>query len=219
MFTGIVQAVGKVESLQSLRGDLRLAVDTGKLAAVLKEGDSIAVNGVCLTATKVTEIGFVTDVSTETLSLTTLGSLRENTSVNLESALTTTTPLGGHIMSGHVDGIGEIVGMDNDARSVQFEFAVPESIVRYMAKKGSVAIDGVSLTVNSVTNNKIAVNILPHTIKNTVFTEYALGRQVNIEVDMIARYLERLADTGSLGEGVTWEKLRNHGFINQDGNS
>ena len=219
MFTGIVQAVGKVKSLQSLRGDLRLAVDTRKLATVLKEGDSIAVNGVCLTANKVTEIGFVTDVSTETLSLTTLGSLRENTSVNLESALTATTPLGGHIMSGLVDGIGEIVGMDNDARSVRFEFAVPESIVRYMAKKGSVAIDGVSLTVNSVTNNKIAVYILPHTIKNTVFTEYALGRQVNIEVDMIARYLERLADTGSLGEGVTWEKLRNHGFINQDGNS
>ena len=218
MFTGIIQAVGKVESQEKLEGDVRLAIDIGELKTNLEVGDSIAVNGVCLTVADRTKTGFITDVSTETLSLTVLGKLQRGAAVNLETALTISTPLGGHVLNGHVDGIGEILIMEKDARSVRFEFAVPTAITQYMATKGSVAIDGVSLTINKVVGNNIGINVLPHTLENTVFSEYDIGRQVNVEVDIIARYLERLASSGALGDGITWQGLRQHGFINDDGN-
>ena len=218
MFTGIIQAVGKVESLEKLQGDVRLAIDIGGLKTTLEVGDSIAVNGVCLTVAEKTKVGFISDVSAETLSLTVLEKLQAGATVNLEAALTINTPLGGHVISGHVDGIGEILEMEKDARSVRFEFAVPTKITQYMATKGSVAIDGVSLTINRVDGNQIGINILPHTLENTVFCEYDVGRQVNVEVDIIARYLEKLAGSGALGDGITWQGLREHGFINDDNN-
>ncbi len=215
MFTGIVQAVGKVKRLESRSGDVRLSIATGKLAlddAAL--GDSIAVNGVCLTAIALFGDGFAADVSKETLSLTTLGRLGPGSPVNLEKALTLNTPLGGHLVSGHVDGLGKVLERTDDARSVRFRIEAPAELARYIAHKGSICIDGTSLTVNAVQGCTFDVNIVPHTLQQTIMEGYATGTRVNLEVDLIARYLERLL-LGEDSGGVTLEKLREYGFLKE----
>jgi riboflavin synthase len=218
MFTGIIQAVGEVRSLEPRGGDVRLSVATGKLGmegVVL--GDSIAVNGVCLTAVSLDGPGFCADVSRETLSLTTLGDLVAGSRVNLEKALTLSTPLGGHLVSGHVDGIGEVLERRQDARSWRFRIQAPAELARYIAQKGSICVDGTSLTVNQVAGRVFEINIVPHTIEETIIGGYGAGTRVNLEVDLVARYLERLilgdraAEPGA--SGITAELLAAHGFM------
>jgi riboflavin synthase len=210
MFTGIIEAVGTIGGLEPRGGDVRLGVDCPGLdlsgAAV---GDSIAVNGACLTAVVLTGKGFAADVSRETLSLTTLGGLKPGSPVNLERALTLSRPLGGHLVSGHVDGVGEVESSGEDGRSWRFVFRMPESLSRYVAKKGSICVDGVSLTVNEVDARRFGVNIVPHTMEATVFSEYRPGTKVNLEVDVVARYLERLL---AGDDGLTRERLEEYGF-------
>ncbi len=193
MFTGIIQAVGKIEALTPQGGDLRLSIDTGALPLQdVKAGDSICVSGCCLTVIARRERGFDADVSKETLSLTTLGSLIAGSPVNLEKSLTMATPLGGHIVSGHVDGLGTIRSRREDARSVRFDIQVPADIKKYIAHKGSVTVDGVSLTVNKVQDDVFDVNIIHHTMAHTIFGQYQHGSRVNLEVDVVARYVERM---------------------------
>lgn len=193
MFTGIIQAVGTVAGLEPRGGDLRIAIHTGKLPlAGVQPGDSIAVSGVCLTTTEITENGFNADVSGETLRRTVLGNLTVNAPVNLEKALTLQTPLGGHLVSGHVDGIGKVISRKADSRSLQFALQAPAELAHYIATKGSICVDGVSLTVNRVDGAVFEVNLVPHTLQETTLNGYRVGRRVNLEVDLIARYLERL---------------------------
>jgi riboflavin synthase len=193
MFTGIIEAVGLVKSLEKLGGDLRFELDTGDMdMSDVQKGDSIAVNGVCLTAIEHDQSSFIADVSNETISLTTLQHLKTGSPVNLEKALLPTTRLGGHLVSGHVDGVGTVVAMSEDARSITLLIEAPEELKKYIAVKGSVCIDGTSLTVNSVDNKCFSLNIVPHTQERTVIQYYKKDQKVNIEVDLIARYLERL---------------------------
>ena len=193
MFTGIIQAIGEIAEVQQRGGDVRLRIRTGKLPlddVVL--GDSIAVNGVCLTAVDLPGDGFAADVSRETLSLTSLGQLTMGSRCNLEKALTLATRLGGHLVSGHVDGLGKVVERHDDARSVRFTIDVPDTLARYIAHKGSITVDGTSLTVNAVNGSRFELNIVPHTLQETIMGDYQAGRRVNLEVDLVARYLERL---------------------------
>lgn len=215
MFTGIVEAVGNIAQLERVGGDVRLRIATGTLdMSDVRLGDSIAVSGVCLTVVAFGAHDFTADVSGETLACTVLGELGTGDAVNLEKALTPTTRLGGHLVSGHVDGVGEVVACSSDARSIRFRIRVPGELSRYIAPKGSVCVDGVSLTVNAVAGEVFEVNIVPHTAERTTLSGYAPGRDVNIEVDVIARYLERLlaADDAARG-GVTLELLRRQGFV------
>lgn len=216
MFTGIIQAIGQIQSIEKKGGDARLTLDTGDLE--LNDaglGDSIAVNGVCLTAIQYTGHGFVADVSAETLDKTSLGFLKKGSQVNLEKALTLNTALGGHIVSGHVDGLGKLISEKNDGRSIRYVFSVPVGLAHYIAEKGSVTIDGTSLTVNHVEANQFGVNIVPHTQQNTIFQNYEINTQVNIEVDIIARYLERLLTGQSSvnGDNHLLKTLSESGFI------
>ena len=198
MFTGLIEAVGRLRSCESCGGDLRLWVDTGTLARDdIALGESIAVSGVCLTVVAFDADGFAADVSNETLSRTTLGGLADGAPVNLERALLPTTRLGGHLVSGHVDGLGSVQAIATDARSQRWRFGVPRALSRYIAEKGSIAVDGVSLTVNAVGDDWFDVNLVPHTVAHTAFETTPVGVQVNIEVDQIARYVERLATTSS----------------------
>ena len=194
MFTGIVQAVGRIEErIEHASGDVSLVIATAAIpAADIAVGDSICVSGVCLTAVEATQTGFRTDVSAESLARTTLRDLAAGSRVNLETALTPDTRLGGHLVSGHVDGIAQVLARWDDARSVRFEFRVPETLAKYIAEKGSVCIDGTSLTVNGVDGADFDVNIVPHTLAATTLGELGPGSAVNIEVDQIARYVERL---------------------------
>jgi len=193
MFTGIIQAVGKIEALTPQGGDLRLSIGTGELPMQdVKVGDSICVSGCCLTVIARRGHGFDADVSKETLSLTTLGDLKAGSPVNLEKSLTMSTPLGGHIVSGHVDGLGTIRSRREEARSVRFDIQVPAGIKKYIAHKGSVSVDGVSLTVNKMEDDVFDVNIIPHTMAHTTFGHYQPGSRVNLEVDVVARYVERM---------------------------
>jgi riboflavin synthase len=211
MFTGIIEAVGSISALEPRGGDLRLRVDTGGLdlsAAAI--GDSIAVNGCCLTAVELSAGGFAADVSRESLGLTTLGNLERGSRVNLERALTLAKPLGGHLVTGHVDGIGQVESRADDGRSVRFRIRVPAELSRYLARKGSICVDGVSLTVNEVDGAAFGVNIVPHTLEATVFGSYRAGSRVNLEVDIVARYLERLV--GEAG-GLSAARLEEYGFV------
>jgi len=193
MFTGIIESVGQVVVVEPVEGDVRLHIDTAGLPMdAVQLGDSIATNGVCLTVIDKTATGYRADVSVESLDLTTIREWQAGTTVNLERALTPESRLGGHIVSGHVDGIGEVVSRHPDARSERFLMRVPASMAKYIAHKGSITIDGTSLTVNSVNGCEFDVNIVPHTIANTVMGRYQPGTKVNLEVDVIARYLERL---------------------------
>lgn len=217
MFTGIIAAIGKITNIESKGGDCRLTIDTGKLAlADTQLGDSIAVNGVCLTAIEIGKQYFCADVSNETLSRSTLKQAVINTPVNLELALTPTTRLGGHIVSGHVDGIGELIEQKPDARSVRVSFKAPDELAKYIAEKGSICIDGISLTVNTVNGAVFSVNIVPHTLKETTLAAIKAGDKVNLEVDLLARYVERLllGDKAAEPEStITETLLRDSGFI------
>lgn len=212
MFTGIIQAVGRVARLEPRGGDVRLHVDTGTLdLADVALGDSIAVSGACLTAVARGGHGFAADVSNETLSLTTLGALKPGAPVNLEKALRLADRLGGHLVSGHVDGLGKVAAITPDARSQRWSFEVPAALARYIAAKGSVCIDGVSLTVNEVAGTRFGVNLIPHTVEHTAFHARRTGDAVNIEVDLIARYVERLIGGGE-APGLDAAFLARHGF-------
>jgi riboflavin synthase len=218
MFTGIVEAIGELAEIQARGGDMRLRVRSGKLPLDgMQLGDSICTNGVCLTVTGLPGDGFWCDVSNETLAFTTLGELERGAPVNLERSLTPASRLGGHIVSGHVDGKGEVVSFAEDGRSVRWVMRAPAELARYIAHKGSICVDGTSLTVNAVSGAEFELNIIPQTLQETVFGSYRVGSKVNLEVDVIARYLERLlqgdgaanADTqGGLSEGF----LAEHGF-------
>ena len=193
MFTGIIQAVGRIAEIDVGEQDIRLRIETGKLPlADVALGDSIATSGVCLTVTELPGDGFWADVSPETLSLTSLGSKGVGDAVNLETSLTLSTPLGGHLVSGHVDGVGYIEQIMEDARFWRVKVAAPDNLARYIAMKGSICVDGTSLTVNQVDGSVFELTIIPQTWEETVFSEYVAGSPVNLEVDVIARYLERL---------------------------
>lgn len=218
MFTGIIQALGHVETAELRDGDLRLRVATRGLdLSDVRPGDSIAVNGVCLTAVGLPGDGFWSDVSAETVACTLIGKLGPGSRVNLEKALTPESRLGGHLVSGHVDGVGKVVARHDDGNSVRFEIKAPDELARYIASKGSICIDGTSLTVNEVSGARFGVNIVPHTLRETIMGDYLPGTGVNLEVDLIARYLERLM----LGEqaaradspGISVDLLREHGFV------
>ena len=201
MFTGIVLDVGKVLSREARGGDTRIVIAFDRLdASGINVGDSICVQGCCLTAVELLDRTFAADVSRETLSLTTLGDLSPGSPVNLEPSLKAGDPLGGHLVSGHVDGVAEIAAMSGDARSTRIEVSVPPALARYIARKGSVAIDGVSLTVNEVHGATFGINLIPHTQAVTTLGALRVGTRVNLEVDQIARYVERLlADSARLG--------------------
>lgn len=200
MFTGIVQDVGEIRRREGRSGDVRLTIAVRRLdLGSQRIGDSVCVHGVCLTVIGLEDDAFVADVSRETLRLTTLGELREGAPVNLEPALRAGDPLGGHLVSGHVDGVAEVVSVTGDARSLRVVFRVPEHLSRYIARKGSVAIDGVSLTVNDVEGTAFGVNLVPHTQEVTTLGALAPGARVNLEVDQVARYVERLLAAGTPG--------------------
>lgn len=218
MFTGIVQAIGKVIATEKKGGDLRLHIHSGKLDLCdVQLGDSIATNGVCLTVVQLPGDGYWADVSRETLDFTTLGSLTVGAPVNLEKALRASDRLGGHIVSGHVDGIGTVLSRHHDGRSERFRLQAPAGLAKYIAHKGSICVDGTSLTINKVEGCEFELNIVPHTIENTVFSHYKPKTAVNLEVDVIARYLERLIqsnpenmqDCGS----ISIDLLKNNGFL------
>lgn len=194
MFTGLIQAVGCIAQIEKGEQDIRLRIETGKLPlAEVALGDSIATSGVCLTVTELPGDGYWADVSPETLSLTSLGTKSIGDPVNLETSLTLNTPLGGHLVSGHVDGVGQIEEIIEDARFWRVKVAAPENLARYIAMKGSICVDGTSLTVNQVDGASFELTIIPQTWEETVFSEYEVGSPVNLEVDVIARYLERLS--------------------------
>ncbi|HTV86985.1 MAG TPA: riboflavin synthase [Dyella sp.] len=212
MFTGIIQSVGRIARLESRGGDVRLHVDTADLdLSDVQLGDSIAVSGVCLTVVTLEARQFSADVSNETLSLTTLGKHKPGDPVNLEKALRLADRLGGHLVSGHVDGVGKVVSITPDGRSLRWTFEVPAPLARYIASKGSICIDGTSLTVNEVAGNRFGVNLIPHTVERTAFHARRPGDAVNIEVDVVARYIERLMGAGEAPR-LDENFLKQHGF-------
>lgn len=201
MFTGIIQDVGQVRELTARGGDVRLVVGVDRLSlTACALGDSIAVSGVCLTVTAFAADFFAVDVSRETLAHTTLRDWVVGTRVNLEPALRVGEALGGHLVSGHVDGVGVVESVRADARSQRVSVRVPAELARYVARKGSIAIDGVSLTINEIDGALFGVNLVPHTQAVTTFGELLPGRAVNIEVDQVARYVERLLGDGLAGD-------------------
>ena len=211
MFTGIVKAKGSIGAIEKRGGDVRMTVLAADLPwSEYAVGDSISVNGVCLTAVRLLDRGFDTDVSVETLDVTTLKQLAVGDAVNLEPALRVGDALGGHLVSGHVDGIGKVIARGDDARSIRMTFEVPDELSRYIAKKGSICVDGVSLTINEVSGNTFGLNIIPHTAEATTMGAYKVGTAVNIEVDLLARYIERML--GSEAGGLSMEFLREHGY-------
>ncbi|MGH8382349.1 riboflavin synthase [Pseudomonas sp.] len=219
MFTGIIESIGSIRSLAPKGGDVRVYVETGKLdLGDVKLGDSIAVNGVCLTAVELPGNGFWADVSRETLDCTAFNDLKSGSRVNLEKALTPTTRLGGHLVSGHVDGVGEVVSRSDNARAIQFRIRAPKELAKYIAHKGSITVDGTSLTVNVVDGAEFELTIVPHTLAETIMADYRPGRRVNLEVDLLARYLERLllgdkAAEPSNGSGITESFLAANGYL------
>lgn len=219
MFTGIIEAVGTVETKQAKAGDLKVKIATGQLdLSDVKLGDSIAVNGVCLTVIELAADGFSADISNETVNYTRWSEIAIGERVNLEKAMMPTSRLGGHIVSGHVDGIAQVVDRQEDARSIRFKVAAPDSLAKYIAHKGSITIDGVSLTVNAVSGSIFELNIVPHTAKETTLYGFQAGKKVHIEVDVIARYLERLIsgqkdDVQSNKSTVSEGFLAEHGFV------
>ena len=193
MFTGIIEAIGEVVVCEPRGGDVRLRVKSSDLDfSEVQLGDSIATNGVCLTVVDLPGDGYVADVSAESLAMTTISDWSAGTLVNLERALTPKTRLGGHMVSGHVDDVGKVVSRHPDARSEQFRIRAPKALAKYIAHKGSITVDGTSLTVNKVEGAEFELNIVPHTLEKTVIGSYQPGTRVNLEVDVIARYLERL---------------------------
>ena len=196
MFTGLIEGVGRLAAREMRGGDARLRIDAGTLpwgaGADVRMGESISVNGTCLTVVAFDDTGFEADASNETLGLTTLGELDVGRALNLERAMRPTDRLGGHLVSGHVDGVGSVVHAWADGRAQRWVFEAPASLRRYIAAKGSICVDGVSLTVNAVDDSGFEVALVPHTIAHTAFGETRAGDAVNLEVDLLARYVERL---------------------------
>jgi len=211
MFTGIIKARGNISAMNRQGGDVRLTVrSTGLPWSDYESGESISVNGVCLTAVALHDDGFDTDVSVETLDVTGLGKLEIGSPVNLEPAISLGERLGGHLVSGHVDCTGTVTSRAADARSIRLVIEIPAEYSRYVAKKGSVCVDGVSLTINDVSGNSFALNIIPHTAEVTIINDYTVGTVVNVEVDMLARYIERLLSKD--GDGISIDFLKAHGY-------
>ena len=217
MFTGIILAIGHIAAIERKAGDCRIKINTGKLSlADVALGDSIAVNGVCLTAVELGAHYFCADVSNETLTKTLMNSLMVGAPVNLELALTPTTRMGGHIVSGHVDGVGQVLEKKADGRSFCFKIKAPAQLAKYIAQKGSICINGISLTVNDVSGATFSVNIVPHTLAETTLGFATAGTFVNLEVDMLARYMERLmqGEAAAVDQGgVTIDLLQKSGFL------
>ncbi|MBQ4838735.1 MULTISPECIES: riboflavin synthase [Pseudoalteromonas] len=217
MFTGIIEATGTLSELTLKQGDLSVKVKSHNLdMADVALGDSIATNGVCLTVVEKYSDGFRADVSNETLSLTRFGDYQVGQKVNLEKALQPVSRLGGHLVSGHVDGIATIVSVEANARATDYWLSAPEALLKYIPYKGSVAIDGISLTVNAIEGNKFKLTIVPHTAQETTIADFKVGTVVNLEVDQIARYLERLiqgSKTTSSESTLTTSLLAQAGFI------
>lgn len=216
MFSGIIESKGQVKRIERFDRDCRMTIETGNLS--LEEariGDSIAVNGVCLTAITLSKHQFSADVSFETLSCTTLSSCREGEAVNLERALSVSDRLNGHIVSGHVDGVAALINRVDDGQSIRLSFDAPQALQRYIAVKGSVTVNGISLTVNEVNEQGFGVNIVPHTAKVTTLGDIQCGDKVNIEVDILARYMERLMtfEEGQQKQTLNTAFLAKHGYI------
>ena len=197
MFTGIIEGVGRLAARKPIGGDVRFTFHVGSLPFDgVQLGESIAVNGTCLTVIAFDGESFQADASTETLGLTTLGQLAEGAAINLERAMRPSDRLGGHLVSGHVDGIGSVLSIHDDARAQRWRFAAPNALLKYIAKKGSICVDGVSLTVNAVDDAGFEVALIPHTVAHTAFAHTGVGAAVNLEIDLIARYAERLLGAG-----------------------
>lgn len=218
MFTGIIESLGKVESVQSVGGDVRLRIGTELDMSDVHLGDSIATNGICLTVIEWGENWYAADVSRESLNRTTLGTWKVGQRVNVEKAMLPTTRFGGHIVSGHVDAVGEITVVREDARSIYYEVTAPAEIAKYLAEKGSVTVDGISLTINHLRGNIISLNLIPHTADRTNIGTWKTGAKVNLEVDVLARYIERLmlgdqaADTQQTSK-LSMAFLAENGFL------
>ena len=221
MFTGIILAIGTITRIEKKAGDVRLSIDTGKLSlADANIGDSIAVNGICLTAVELSTHGFIADVSNETLARTNLKQASTGTPVNLELALTPQTRMGGHIVSGHIDGLATLIEKKPDGRSIRFKFKAPDELAKYIAAKGSICINGISLTINALNGAVFELNSVPHTLDETTLAFAQVGDEVNLEVDIIARYLERLllgdkAAQTTETQGVTMALLAENGFLSR----
>ena len=217
MFTGIIEAVGKVQSVRQAGGDVRLSIDAAGLDMNdVKLGDSIATSGVCLTVVDFGAHWYAADVSLETISRTSLSSWKTGTRVNLEKALLPTTRLGGHLVSGHVDGLGEITLARQDARSLYFEVKAPDALAKYMAEKGSITVDGISLTINHLNGALMSLNLVPHTATQTTINDWQVGTKVNLEIDVLARYLERLL-MGDTAAQSTTKKTIDMSFLAENG--
>jgi riboflavin synthase len=217
MFTGIIEAVGKVTSLTHTGGDVRLTIQAGKLdMGDVKLGDSIATSGVCLTVIDFGKDWYAADVSLETISRTSLAHWKTGQLVNLEKALLPTTRLGGHLVSGHVDGLGEIIVKKQDARSIYFEVKAPDALAKYLAEKGSITVDGISLTINHLNGAVLSLNLVPHTGGETTIHQWQVGTKVNLEVDVLARYIERLL-LGDKAAQPTAKSGIDMGFLAQNG--
>jgi riboflavin synthase len=218
MFTGIIESLGRVESLQSVGGDLRLRIHTDLDLSDVHLGDSIATNGICLTVIEWGDNWYAADVSRESLSRSTVGQWNVGQAVNVEKAMLPTTRFGGHIVSGHVDAVGEISLVRHDARSLYFEVTAPVEIAKYLAEKGSVTVDGISLTINHLRGNILSLNLIPHTAERTNIGTWKTGTKVNLEVDVLARYIERLLMGDKAAEvqpesKLTMDFLAANGFL------
>ncbi|MCH8159783.1 MAG: riboflavin synthase [Proteobacteria bacterium] len=211
MFTGLIKAKGSITAMNRRGGDVRMTVSSDALPwSEYDLGESIAVNGVCLTAVALHDNGFDTDVSVETLDVTALGNLVTGSDVNLEPAISLGARLGGHFVSGHIDCVGNVTSKSADARSIRLAIEIPAEFSRYLARKGSVCVDGVSLTINAVSGNTFESNIIPHTADVTIIGGYTVGTAVNVEVDLLARYIERLISKDR--DGISIEFLKDHGY-------
>ncbi len=218
MFTGIVEALGNLKSKVTQGGDVAVTINVNNLdMSDVKLGDSIAVNGVCLTVVAFTEASFTADVSLESLSLTGLQDMPVGAQVNLEKAMLPTSRFGGHIVSGHVDGQGRIIQLEPSARSVRIVIRPDQSLARYIAKKGSITVDGCSLTVNDLEGDDFVLNVIPHTQQETIIKNYRVGDTVNLEVDVVARYLERLINKCSDDAESQSESKLSMGFLAEHG--
>lgn len=213
MFTGLIEEVGKVKSIFKENNGLRITISTNKILDDIKIDDSVAVNGTCLTVVAFDKISFTVQAVKESVSLTTLQFMKTGALVNTERALRLDSRLGGHIVQGHVDGVGEVTKIINNGLSIDYFIKVDTSLEKYIIKKGSITLDGVSLTVTDIKNNIISVSIIPHTVKNTIIESWKIGSKINIETDVLGRYIEKLL-TGKIdtNSNLTLDRLSELGY-------